>query len=351
MAIAWLYDGRSAARRPVAIAIDAGALELLPSEGAAERIDPGALFHAESRADAEVYGRSDVPGWRLGIPKPVEWELDRLLPPPQVYGRWVDRLGLRRALIAGAAVSAAVVLLVTQLPGLLAPMVPESWERRFGNALLGNSRLATCAGPGGREALAKIAAKLSPDAGELTIQVANSPMVNAAALPGGNIVIFRELLVEAESPDEVAGVLAHEIAHIENRDVTQAIIRHYGLGIIIASLGGNTGGNINLLLAADYSRTAESRADRDAIAALRRANISPVATARFFERLAKMEAKLGNVGDAFNYISTHPLSSERRRRFLASAQPGRRYRPALTAEEWDALQDICHNDPGHRRLS
>lgn len=155
-------------------------------------------------------------------------------------------------------------------------------------------------------------------------------------------MIFEELLTQADSPDEVAGILAHEISHIEERHVTQALLRELGAGIFIAAFGGTTGANVNTLMSASYSRGSEREADSGAIAALKRAGISPVPTASFFERIARQE---GKIGESLSYISTHPVSRERQRAFLASADERRTYRPSLSRDEWEALVDICHNDP------
>ncbi len=340
MSQAWLYDGRSAVRRGATVLPGEGGIRLLSGSGDEVFVATQQLVHRESRSGAEVYGHAELPGWRLGLPSPLDPALAPLLPRQQRYGRLIDRVGLVPTLLVGALVSAAVIFAGTRAPDLLAPHVPASWEKRYADALLGDLDERVCRNANGQAALDTLTAKLTPRR-DIRVRVANLPMVNAVALPGGNIVIFRDLLTEAESPDEAAGVLAHEIAHVENRDVTRAMIRQYGLGLLLVGLGGTTGGNLETLLSADYSRTAETEADTDAIASLQRAGISPVPTARFFDRLAKMEVKLGKLDDGFNYISTHPQSKSRRERFLASAERGRAYAPSLSTEEWGALQDIC----------
>lgn len=345
MHAAWLYDGASAVRHCVTLDAAGPALEIRGAPDPELSLGPDELVHIESRADAELYGRKSLPGWRLGVPGPVPDEIAALLPARQVYGRWIDRIGLGKALAAGAVASAALLFLGHKAPALLAPLVPYSWEQSFGDALVGDLGGKFCAGPGGQEALDAMVAKLTPDPARYKVRVVNLPIVNAVALPGGNIVIFRELLAEAEGPDEVAGVLGHEIAHIDNRDVTRAMIREYGFGLLLASVGGTTGGNVDMLASASYSREAEAQADADSIAALRRANVSPRPTAGFFARLAKYEKGLDGWDDALGYVSSHPLSEGRRRRFEESAEAGRAYAPSLTEEQWAALADICHNDP------
>lgn len=348
MAEAWLYDGQSAVRRAVTLAPDGGGgVAIVGEEGAL--FSPGAaLVHVGSRADAELYGRSDVPGWQLGVPRPIDPAIAALLPVPRPYGRWIDRIGLGRALVAGGLASALVLLAGYHAPAWLAPLVPHSWEQRFGDALVGDFGGHYCAGRGGQEALDALAAKLTPRADRLKIRVVDWGMVNAVALPGGNIVIFNGLLEESDGPDEVAGVLGHEIAHIENRDATQAMIRHYGFGALLTALGGTTAGNIDMLVSAGHSRAAESRADEGALASLDRAQISPRPTAAFFKRMSDAEIRFGRLDAGLQYLSTHPVSDARRRRFEASADKERPYQPALSRDEWDALADICRNDPARR---
>lgn len=341
MAEAWLYDGLSAVRHGVAVHAAPEGLRLIYASGAETFVAAEDLVHVESRTGEEVLGHGQIGGWRLQIPTPVDPELKALLPKRRDYGSWIDRVGIVPAVLAGALLSAAIVLAGTQLPTLLAPLVPRSLERHYGELLLGDLGGRVCDRAEGKAALDKLVAGLAPRQGELKVRVTDVGMVNAVALPGGNIILFKELLTEAESPDAVAGVLAHEIAHDENRDVTRTLIRELGFGLLLSTFGGNTGLSVDALLSAGYSREAESRADGDAILALRRAGISPVPTARFFEKLAVLESKLGKVGPALNYISTHPMSQDRRRRFLDAREAGRAYRPSLTRDEWEALQDIC----------
>ncbi|HEY6916788.1 MAG TPA: M48 family metallopeptidase [Allosphingosinicella sp.] len=337
----WLYDGVTAVRRTVRVERDGSGWRLLLEEGDAESLDPSRLQPVETRGETEIYGWKDRPGWRLGLYKPLDPDFAAALPRMTIYGRWIDRIGLWRAAGIGIAASAALLLLVNRLPDLLAPLVPFSWEQKYGDALLGDADARLCAAPTGQKALDAMAARLSPSAGHYKVRVADIPIVNAVALPGGNIVIFKALLDEAEGPDEVAGVLGHEIAHVENRDVTRALIRQYGFSLSLSALGGPVGGNIETLSAARYSREAEARADGGSIAALARARISPLPTARFFERLAAAEKGAGGLAEPLAYLGSHPLSETRRQRFVASARKGAAYRPALSAQEWLQLREIC----------
>jgi predicted Zn-dependent protease len=134
-------------------------------------------------------------------------------------------------------------------------------------------------------------------------------------------------------------VLAHEIGHIENRDVMAGLIRDFGLSLV---LGGADGGAVAQALVTNrYSRSAERGADRLAVARLARADITPAATASFFARLGKGEAAFGRATPMLGYLSSHPLSAARQLAFAQSAQPGHAYRPALDAAQWRAVRALC----------
>jgi Zn-dependent protease with chaperone function len=341
----WLYDGSSAVRREVEVRSAAGGgLDIHFADGSADHVPREALCHMETRRDGDVYGRSDLPGWRLGLAGTAE-EIEGLLPRRQKYGRWIDRAGLVPSILIALAISAAVLFGANRLPILLAPYVPASWEKKFGDALVGDFGGRFCTGAAGQAALRKLARELSPDADRLNIRVVHVPMVNAAALPGGNIVIFDKLLAEASGPDAVAGVLAHEMGHVQERHVTQAMIREFGVSALISVLGGTAGSGIDTLDSLHYSRGAEAQADGDAIVTLRRAGISPAPTADFFHRLADQEKIFGRADAALGYVSTHPLTADREARFRAGAVKGAAYKPSLSAEEWAALAGICRD--GH----
>ena len=120
----------------------------------------------------------------------------------------------------------------------------------------------------------------------------------------------------ARSPDEVAGVIGHELGHVRHHDVTEALIRQLGLSVLLGGLEGHVGGYTNALLATAYSRRAEENADRFAMAQLREAAVSPAATAAFFRRLGKGAEGAERM---MAYVNTHPVSADRARQFEASA--------------------------------
>jgi beta-barrel assembly-enhancing protease len=344
----WLYDGTSAVRHEVEVAGAGESLIVHYADGDSSEVPRARLFHVDTRGEFDVFGHLEVDGWRLGVPRSATAALGPILPPRRRYGRWIDRIGLWKAVAGAVAVSAALIFVATRFPAWVAPFVPKSWEAGFGAPIMAGLEGRFCNTPQGRAALSRLTAALTPPGADLDVQVVDIGIVNAAALPGDHILIFEELLTRADGPEELAGVLAHEIAHIENRHVTAAMVRQLTFGLFVSLVGGGTGANLETFLQSRYSRGAESEADEDAIRALQRARISPLGAAAFFAKVGREEARMGALGRGLSYISTHPDPLERERRFRGSAQAGTAYKPPLDPEEWRALQRICRDDPARR---
>ena len=146
------------------------------------------------------------------------------------------------------------------------------------------------------------------------ITIVDSPVVNAMAAPGGYVIIFRGLLQDTASPEEFAGVLAHEIQHVLLRHTMHLIVRHVSMAFIIAALSGDASGMISYALQAaqtlqtlSYSRSAEVQADEQGFQLLQQAGINPAGMLTFFAKLGKQQAE----GTVFRYLSTHPTTRDR----------------------------------------
>jgi len=154
--------------------------------------------------------------------------------------------------------------------------------------------------------------------------VLDSPIVNAFALPGGYIYISRGILALANSEAELAGVIAHEIAHVTGRHaaerMSQGVLVGLGAAILSVATGSDTVGQIanvgSDLYIRSYSRTQESEADALGVRYLSRAGYDPRAMASFLANLdaqTKLDLTLAgkSANDGFNYFSTHPLTADR----------------------------------------
>lgn len=335
----WHYDGASGIRRdPLLVLAGDGFVLVEPGR------EDGPYAFADLIAQGIVnghprFGLAKRTGWSVTLTEAPPEEIAARLPGARRYGGVIDRIGLWPAVGAFTAVSALAVLGLMTMPSVVARMIPRSVEARLGSLMVGDFGERACEDPAGVAALQALATRMQMQSG-VDLRVVDVPMVNAVTLPGGHVVLFSGLLRQASSPDEVAGVLAHELGHVENRDVLESLVRQLGLSVVLGGLDGNVGGYTNALLSASYSRGAEARADGFAIDALTRAQISPRPTALFFQRLSKSEIKVKGADALLGYLASHPMSSERERRFAASAGKAATA-PALDAAQWQALQGIC----------
>ena len=344
---AWHYDGKNAVRRKVEVQIIGRQFYLLETE---RRHGPFAFSEVEyvtHKDDADVYGLKEADGWRLMLSGPVPSDLSAMLPARRNYGGWVDRLGFGKAAVAFTLASAAAVAVVLLSPQWLVPLIPSSVDEKLGDALVGDFGGRFCSTPAGDAALKKLVASLDANPDDLQVEVAKIDMINAVALPGGNVILFDGLVKQARSPDEVAGVLAHEIGHVREKHVMQALLRQMGLAVVLGGIDGNSGALVNNMLSMSYSRESEAEADAHSMKALGAANISPIGTASFFDRLSKMDGS-ANSSTSDNgiagYMSSHPLSRSRKDAFEKSIVKGKNYKPALTPTEWTELKTMCTQD-------
>jgi beta-barrel assembly-enhancing protease len=218
--------------------------------------------------------------------------------------------------------------------------VPASFEEKLGDRVIGELGGKRCENAEGKAALERLLARIAgatPIPYEVQIGVLDRPEVNAFAAPGGRIVVFRGLVEGAASPDELAGVLAHELTHALKRHGTQHLVRALGLSLILdVAVGQGTARSFaetGLFLA--YSRDFEREADAGAVELLHAAGIDPGALAAFFERTRK-----SGKGELLPlWLRSHPTDEERAGRILAASRPGSG--PALDEAQWQALKRIC----------
>jgi predicted Zn-dependent protease len=226
----------------------------------------------------------------------------------------------------------------------LAHAIPLSWERRLGNALdLGQGAKACRPSPQAQALLKKLVARIYPlDASEaaqpMEVAVVQDPAVNAFAGLGGKITLNSGLLRQASSPEEVAGVLAHEMGHVRHRHVMEGLLVHLfsweGLRLIFGG-GSASAGMIQALLRMDFTRGQEAQADEAGLRRLQQAQVDSGGLRRFFERLQKDQPD--NL-----LLSDHPDPGDRAK--LAASFPTAHSRPILTPDEWAVLKDYgCGN--------
>ena len=277
---------------------------------------------------------------------------------PRLYRRPPTRGKARLAAWAAAAIASVALIVAVLVPVMadqLARYLPPEGERALGDATLtqirraldetGLGEVAACDGAPGLAALSVMEERLAGDAVlpyPLRIHVLDHEMVNAFALPGGHVILFRGLIEAAEEPDEVAAVLAHEIGHVAARDPTRMALRSAGsIGVLGLLFGDFAGGAVVLFLVerlidASYSREAEQQADRYAQDLMIEADLDPQALARMFERFAE---EGGEMPAVLEHFASHPEIVQRIED--ARAVPAGGAGPVLSPPLWAALRAIC----------
>ena len=159
-------------------------------------------------------------------------------------------------------------------------------------------------------AFAAMVNRLGAGLGELPLEpeviVVDSPVVNAAALPGAIVVIYAGTVRTLQTPEQMAAVLAHELVHVENRDAVTSLARDLGIAVITSAVsGGSETAAQSVLRSAiglKYSRAAEDRADRRCLELLDAAGIDPLA---FAEALALIADAGERTPELLRWLDTH----------------------------------------------
>ncbi len=346
---AWRSDGVSAARQAVRLRLAGSRLVVssYPEDQELETLDARRLRLAEEvyRGQPPRLVHPDRPDLRYTVADPFLVErLAELAPGVRrrnCSGRplWL-RLGLWAGL--GAGLLGGLFAAVPLAAGPVARLLPESWLRAAGEQVVAAITAGDqiCEEPRGAAALGALVERLGVPDLSARVQVVDSPVSNALAAPGGQVVLFQGLVDLAAGPEEVAGVLAHELAHVALRHPTEGLVRQLGHRMLIAALIGDAGGAVEvlggageLLIASAYSRADESEADRMAVEMLNRAGLDSTGLASLLQRLQEQHG-----AEPPRLLASHPLTDDRVADLRAIHQPGA---APLDSDQWQALRRIC----------
>jgi len=174
---------------------------------------------------------------------------------------------------------------------------------------------------------------------KVKLHILDATQVNAFALPDDHLVIYSELLKEATRVEEIAGVIAHELAHIEENHVMRKILSEFGFSALSNLAGGGTLGEVQKLLTSQaYSRSLETEADEVGLSYLIEAKIDPSGLADF---LYKMTLQMQDVPQLASWLSTHPDSEERSNMILeALQQDSTSYEAMYSDSTWQEFQKV-----------
>jgi Zn-dependent protease with chaperone function len=363
------FDGTCSARHDVKVEAAARGLRILAAKPAGRVLDE--WDYADLR-------RMSAPDGVLRLSRCGETLLARIeIRDPDLVcaiedrAETLDRGGagerrLRRKIL-GLSFAACISLVLTAIYGVpelatrLLPFVPVSVEGRLGEAVdknvyaaLDSKHLGSAFICGrdtgeleGRAALDKLVGKLAAAAAlpvALRVDVVRRAEPNAVALPGGHIYVNQGLIERALTPDELAGVLAHEMGHVAARDGTRVVLQTAGLSFLFGMMLGDFVGGGAVVIAAktvlksSYSRRVEGAADAYSVALMQRAGGDPRALGTMLARIV-VDKEHG-----LAILRDHPETKDRIAAIDAMAGniPSA---PILDVAEWSALKQICAPPP------
>lgn len=349
-------DGKSAAARDASVRLSLTGVEI--REGTTGRVTtwPYASLRAgeplRTHAIDVLLSSSANPGASLFIPN-AEFARELRNSAPHLTAaaeRW--RSARPWVFAAAAAVGFIAIVYAAGWSPIrsIAGVLPQTWRERLGESAVASMTegYKLCVAKTGVEALDKLSLRLSKAGGVETpfkVAVYDWPLLNAFAVPGGQIIMTKGLIEKAGSADEVAGVLAHEMGHGIEMHPETGIIRAIGLAAAVELMMGGSGGalaNMGLLLAQiGYTRSAEHEADIQALHLLKASAISNRGLSDFFKRVQAIEDedKFGKTLKQYNLLRTHPPTAEREK--LVREQADYPATPALDAQSWQELKNIC----------
>jgi predicted Zn-dependent protease len=324
---------------------------------------PAATLHSlpAVRGELRIGATGQPAGARLVIHDREQARAVRAALPMLVRQRRAERGRQWRLVLLSAGALGVVVFAflygVPLLASRIVPLVPPAWETALGEraaqqmeaALADSGGLAQCdpdENSLANRAIARLGAAAIAGSGSpfaVEIRVVHNSIPNAFALPGGRLYYFSALLANTETPDEFAGVLAHEIGHVVHRDATRQLLATAGTGMLVGFiLGDMTGISVaaglgSALIDTRFSRQAEAEADAYSASVATRLAFDPSALPDLLDRVAAD----GRFNDALALLSTHPLTSERRAALQRLAVDRSQLEPPFTAAEWHAIKAMC----------
>lgn len=187
----------------------------------------------------------------------------------------------------------------------------------------------------------KICKSNNIDREKIKVHILNKDEINAFALPNGHLIVFSGLILNSDNQEELAGIICHEIAHIELNHVMKKLVKEIGLSVLISMTTGNGGSEViketaKMLSSSAFDRNLEKEADIKAVDYLVNAKVNPEPFANFLYKLSDKEHEATKY---LTWISTHPDSKDRAE-YIIEYSKGKEteYKPILSNETWDKLK-------------
>lgn len=341
--------GLPAAGKPASLVVDLGQLQVEDGQALPVRIPAGsaelrrvgfdqrgvelAWRDSEGAWAVHVLDAADARALLAALPQQLAAAVGAFESTLRRQQRW-RRLGLAALILVLAVPVLLLALLASradELAGLVSSKIPVAHERQLGE--MAYEQMKPNLKPvndARRSAVVVLGERLTSGSRyRYEFHVVEDAFVNAFALPGGIVVVHTGLLAATTRTEQLAGVLAHEVEHVEQRHGLEAIMKSLGLRAMWALATGDLGGTLageagQQLLELSFSRDAEMQADQAGFDRLVSRGIDPSGMAEFFDKLAKSGGPTPP-----QLLSTHPESVERSEAMRAriASLGGRRFEP------------------------
>lgn len=179
----------------------------------------------------------------------------------------------------------------------------------------------------------------------IKVYVVVNPDINAFTLPDQNMVIFTGLIAQSRNAEEVAGVMAHEIGHMEKNHVMKKLLKEVGITMLLTLTNGGNHLEIiqemsRLLSSSAFDRTQEREADRLAAEMMAKADIDPENLANFLFRFSQ-KTKLP---EELAWISTHPNGSDRAAVIINQKKNLSIHPRPIIYTPWESIKDVAREE-------
>ena len=213
----------------------------------------------------------------------------------------------------------AFFIKMPEKPEIISPELEQILGEKYKDAILSLNGFTKIETSGIDSILSLDSEKLSDHFGSsrynFKITLVRNDMVNAFALPAGNIIITTGLVNFCESSDELFAVLSHEAGHIADRHIISRLVKNLGITILTSDNKSVTGEIAKRVISTGYDRKQEEEADHSACEILEKAGVEPYILASFFRRLKEVSGQ--EIFSKFEILFSHPNLDKRIRNVLS----------------------------------
>lgn len=187
----------------------------------------------------------------------------------------------------------------------------------------------------------RLAEKNHIDRKSIKVHIIEKDEINAFAMPNRYLIIYSGLIDAADNESELAGVISHEMAHIQKKHVMKKLVKEVGLSVLISITTGGRSPELiketaKMLSSSAYDRELESEADMTGADYMINAGLDPAKLADFLYKLATEDF----LPEQFYWVSTHPESKARAEAIIDYIKDEKfEKKPVLSQQEWQYLKD------------